>query len=316
MSEGLIEVRVASVADVAPKIREFRFTPVAEALPPFSPGAHVVVEMPGATKTYRNAYSLMSDPFNPENYGIAVRLQDESRGGSVFMHTQVKEGDVLRITPPANLFAPHWAAKKHILLAGGVGITPFMSYLPEMQRRGADYELHYLFRSEQTGAYRDELKKALGERFFSYDSDAGEKCDVRALLAQGAPGTHIYICGPESLIHAVKAEAEAMGVPAGFIHYEEFAAPKPGKPFTVKVASSGQEVAVSADDSMLEALEAAGVEVTNMCRGGVCGQCVTRVLEGTPEHRDDFLSAAEKSRNDCVMPCVSRAVTDSLTLDL
>lgn len=316
MSDDLMEVRVASVTDVAPRIREFRLAPVAEPLPAFSPGAHVVVEMAGADKTYRNAYSLMSDPFNPESYGIAVRLQDQSRGGSVYMHTRVKEGDILRITPPANLFAPYWAAKKHILVAGGVGITPFMSYLPEMQRRGADFELHYLFRGTQTGAYRGQLAEELGERFFSYDSDAGEACDVKTLLARMTPGTHLYICGPESLIQAVQAEAEARGIPAGFIHYEEFAAPRPGKPFTVKLAATGQEVLVDEDSSMLEALEAAGVEVENMCRGGVCGRCVTRVLEGTPEHRDEFLSAEEKSRNDCVMPCVSRAVSDSLTLDL
>lgn len=316
MNDGQIDVRVASVTEVAPKIREFRFVPVNGVLPPFSPGSHVMVEMAGADKTYRNAYSLMSDPFNPENYGIAVRLQDESRGGSVFMHTRVKAGDVLRITPPANLFAPHWAAKKHILLAGGVGITPFMAYLPELKRRAADFELHYLFRSSQTGAYRDELATELGGRFFSYDSDAGVRCDVSELLSQAAPGTHIYICGPESLIDAVKTSAEAFGLPQGMIHYEEFSAPKPGKPFTVNVASSGQEVAVDSDSSMLEALERAGVAVTHMCRGGVCGQCATRVLDGVPEHRDDFLSADEKARNDCVMPCVSRAVTDSLTLDL
>jgi len=191
-----------------------------------------------------------------------------------------------------------------------------MSYLPEMQRRGADFELHYLFRGTQTGAYREQLAAELGERFFSYDSDAGQSCDVKNLLNAMTPGTHLYICGPESLIQAVQAEAETRGIPAGFIHYEEFAAPRPGKPFTVKLAGAGQEVLVDEDSSMLEALEAAGVEVENMCRGGVCGRCVTRVLEGTPEHRDEFLSAEEKSRNDCVMPCVSRAVSDSLTLDL
>ena len=316
MSKSMIPVRVASVRDVAPKIREFRFTAVDQALPAFSAGSHVMVEMQGAEKTYRNAYSLMSDPADISSYGIAVRLQDESRGGSVFMHTQVQEGDVLNIAPPTNLFAPHWAAKKHILIAGGVGITPFMSYLPEMKRRNADFELHYLYRSAQTGAYRQQLSEALGEKYFSYDSDHGQQCIVHQLLAQLSPGAHVYICGPESLIEAVKTEAATLGIPAGIIHYEEFAAPKPGKAFTVSLASSGQQIAVDGESSMLEALEEAGVEVANMCRGGVCGQCVTGVKEGIPEHRDDFLSAAEKASGQCVMPCVSRAVTDSLTLDL
>ena len=312
----MIAVRVTGVSDVAPKIREFRLAAVAEELPPFSPGSHVMVEMAGKDKTYRNAYSLLSDPFNPQHYAIAVRLQDESRGGSVFMHTQVKEGDVLHISPPANLFAPLWQAKKHILIAGGVGITPFLSYLPELKRRAADFELHYCFRSSQTGAYRDALAQQLGERLHAYDSDNGQRCDIAALLRQNLPGTHVYICGPQSLISAVKDEAAAQGIPPAFIHAEEFSAPKPGKPFTVKLAASGREIAVASESSLLEALEQAGVAVHNMCRGGVCGQCVTRVTDGVPEHRDDFLSAAEKAGNDCVMPCVSRALSASLTLDL
>ena len=316
MSNQMIAVRVTAVNDVAPKIREFCLAAVDESLPPFSAGSHVMVEMAGENKTYRNAYSLMSDPADTSAYHIAVRLQDESRGGSVFMHTQVKEGDVLKITPPANLFAPHWAAKKHILIAGGVGITPFMSYLPELQRRNADFELHYLYRSNQTGAYRQKLADDLGERFFSYDSDNGQLCVVQQLLSTLTPGTHVYICGPDTLIDAVKNEAAALGIPAGIIHYEEFAAPKPGKPFLVNLAKTDKQVVVDSESSMLEALEAAGVEVANMCRGGVCGQCVTKVTDGIPEHRDDFLSADEKNSNQCVMPCVSRAVSDSLTLDL
>lgn len=312
----MIPVRVTRVSEVAPKIREFRLAAVGEELPPFSPGSHVMVEMNGADKTYRNAYSLLSDPFAPQHYAIAVRLQDESRGGSVFMHTRVKEGDVLHISPPANLFAPLWQAKKHILIAGGVGITPFLSYLPALQRRAADFELHYLFRSSQTGAYRNELAQQLGERLHAYDSDAGERCDVRSLLRGNLPGTHVYICGPQSLISAVKDAAAALGIPPAFIHAEEFSAPKPGKPFTVKLAASGQEIAVDAETSMLEALEQAGVAVHNMCRGGVCGQCVTRVKDGVPEHRDEFLSAAEKAGNNCVMPCVSRALSDTLVLEL
>lgn len=315
MNDGMIPVRVTAVADVAPKIREFRLAALSGELPPFSPGSHVVVEMPAAGKTCRNAYSLLSDPEQPQQYGIAVRLQDESRGGSEYMHHQVRTGDVLRITPPANLFAPHWRARRHLLIAGGVGITPFLSYLPELQRRGADFELHYLFRSSQTGAYRTQLQAQLGEHFFAYDSDHDQRGDVAAILQRGTPGTHVYICGPQSLISAVNDAAATLGIAADYIHYEEFAAPKPGKPFRVQL-KNGQEITVPEDSSMLEALEAAGVQVTNMCRGGVCGQCVTRVTDGVPEHRDDFLSTAEKARNDCVMPCVSRALSASLTVDL
>lgn len=316
MSTDQIKVRVEAIAQVAPLIREFTLTAVKGRLYPFSPGSHVVVEMPGEQKTYRNAYSLLSDSYDASAYRIAVRLQDNSRGGSVFMHQQVKEGDELLITPPANLFMPDWNAKKHVLLAAGVGITPFMSYLPEMQRRQADFELHYLFRSKQTGAYQLELAEQLGKRFFSYDSDQSQRCNISELLADRPLGTHIYICGPEALIKDVQSVADQLGWPDSVIHFEEFAAPKPGKPFTVELKSTGKTVQVGESESLLEALEAADVAVPSLCRGGVCGQCATPVAEGEIEHRDSFLSAEEKARQDCVMPCVSRAHSDRLVLDI
>lgn len=316
MSADQTKVKVAAVVQVAPMIREFTLTAVTGHLYPFSPGSHVVVEMPGKQKTYRNAYSLLSDPHDTSEYRIAVRLQDHSRGGSVFMHQEVKEGDELLITPPANLFIPDWSAKKHILLAAGVGITPFMSYLPAMARRQADFELHYLFRSKQTGAYQRELAEQLGKRFFSYDSDQSQRCNISELLADRPLGTHIYICGPEALIKDVQAVADELGWPDKVIHFEEFAAPKPGKPFMVELKSTGKTVKVGESESLLEALEAAEITVPNLCRGGVCGQCATPVTEGEIEHRDNFLSADEKARQDCVMPCVSRAHSDRLVLDI
>lgn len=316
MSLDAITVDVLQIHDVAPTIREFTLAATCGELPAFSPGSHVVVAMEGEDKTYRNAYSLLSPSSDTSAYKIAVRLQDESRGGSQFMHTQVSVGDQLSISPPANLFAPHWRAKKHILVAGGVGITPFLSYLPELQRRGANFELHYLYRSSQTGAYREELSESLGNQFFHYDSINGERCDIAALMAERHSGTHIYICGPESLIKTVKEVAKRSGWPGSHIHYEEFAAPKPGKPFTAELSQSGKTIDVPGDTSLLEALEQADVPIPNLCRGGVCGQCITPVVDGNIEHRDQFLSDAEKAGQRCVMPCVSRASGDRLVLDI
>jgi ferredoxin-NADP reductase len=316
MSSDQIKVRVQSVKQVAPMIREFSFKAQSGDLFPFSPGSHVVVEMQGPEKTYRNAYSLISDPNHPAEYKIAVRLEDESRGGSVFMHQQVQPGDELLISPPANLFSPDWRAKKHVLIAGGVGITPFMSYLPELKRRKANFELHYLFRSKQTGAYKESLAEDLGDQFFSYDADSSKRCNVTNILTGCSLGTHIYVCGPQKLIQAVQSTAEEMGWPKGVIHVEEFAAPKPGKAFTVELKSTHAVIEVSETESLLEALEAADIEVPHLCRGGVCGRCLTGVTEGQVEHRDGFLSAEEKAGNDCIMPCVSRAKSDRLVLDI
>ncbi|WP_221794087.1 PDR/VanB family oxidoreductase [Oceanobacter mangrovi] len=313
------QVKVVAIRDVAPTIREFTLQGINGELTPFSPGAHVVVAMPGETaegkaKTWKNAYSLLSDPRDSSTYKIAVRLQDQSRGGSVFMHTRVSEGDILEITPPANLFAPYWRAQKHLLIAGGVGITPFMSYLPELQRAGANFELHYSYRGNQTGAYAAELQQQLGDQVRCYDADAGERLQLAELLKQQPRGTHIYVCGPELLLDGVRQNAALLGYPDSLIHFEEFAAPQPGEPFSVTLESSGQKVDVGADESLLEALEASGVKVPNLCRGGVCGQCVTKLVDGEAEHRDAFLDDGE--RQSCIMPCVSRAKSKGLVLGL
>ncbi len=315
MSIDSIAVRVAAIEPVAPLIREFRLEAVEGGLPPFSPGSHIQVAMPGEVREIRNAYSLCSDPADTTGYTIAVRLQENSRGGSQFMHTRVRVGDRLSITPPANFFAPVWQARKHLLVAGGVGITPFISYLHELERQNAEFELHHLYRGTQTGAYCARLQQ-LGTKYFGYDSDNEVFCDLNQLLSNREPGTHVYICGPEPLIEGVCATARELGWPDSLIHYEAFAAPEPGEPFKAQLARSGKAVEVGSDESLLEALEREGVTVPNLCRGGVCGQCATQVVDGAVEHRDDFLSADEKASGTCIMPCVSRAAGNHLTLDL
>lgn len=311
-----INVKVKSVDIVAPMIREYTLVAMEGNLTPFSPGSHVTVEMKGEDKIYRNAYSLLSDSLDTSAYRIAVRLQEDSRGGSIFMHEQVHEGDELNIKPPANMFAPYWGARKHLLLAGGIGITPFMSYLPEMSRRENEVEVHYLYRGKQTGAYKDNLKETLGTKFHSYDSDLEERCDLEGVLAAQPLGTHIYVCGPASLTEATIDIASKMGIPQSVIHTEEFAAPKPGKPFTVEIKSSGKLVAVDSEESLLEALEKADVNIPSLCRGGVCGQCVCKVAAGEVEHRDKFLSDEEKAKGSLIMPCVSRSQSERLVLDI
>jgi ferredoxin-NADP reductase len=310
-----LRVRVACVETVTPAIK--RFTLIAAdggELPRFSAGSHVVVHMVGKGRVYRNAYSLMGDPADRRRYCIGVRRQEQSRGGSVFMHEQVGEGDLLEISPPANLFALDRLAAKHLLIAGGIGITPFMSYLGELDTLPARFELHYAFRSKEHAAFADELATRLDERLHLYDAQRNEVVRPESLLADQPLGTHVYVCGPQGLIRAVVEAARGQGWPDSHIHFEQFSAPQPGSAFRVRCARSGRVIEVDSDVSLLDALEGAGISVPSMCRGGVCGQCETALLDGEAEHRDSFLPAAERSRK--IMPCVSRARSAGLVLDL
>lgn len=312
---ALLDVKVTAVRQLTPVIREFTFEASEGQLPGFSSGSHVQVLMPLGERTLRNAYSLLGDPADSSCYRIAVRLQDDSRGGSRYMHERVTEGDRLQLSRPHNLFPLHSQARHHILVAGGIGITPFMAYIAELQARGASFELHYAFRGRLTDAYVEELAERLGDRLHAYDSSAGKRLDLAALLAGQQLGTHLYACGPHRLLDGLREQARALGWADSRVHWEAFAAPEPGLPFRVELARSGRHIEVPADLSLLEALEAAGVELPNLCRGGVCGQCATRYLAGAVEHRDHYLD--EGQRADWLMPCVSRGgCASSLLLDL
>ena len=312
---AMIEVQVTAVRQLTPVVREFSFAALDGTLPGFSCGSHVQVVLPIEGRTLRNAYSLLGDPRETGVYRIAVRLQETSRGGSRYLHEQVRVGDRLQIGAPSNLFALHSQARHHILVAGGIGITPFMAYLAELEAQGASFELHYAYRSGLTDAYAAELRERLGERFHGYDAAAGQRLDCTSLFADKPLGSHLYVCGPQRLLDELKVLAAAHGWSAGRLHWEAFAAPEPGQPFTVELARSGQRLQVPGDHSLLEALEAVGVEVPNQCRGGVCGQCTTRYLSGDVEHRDHYLD--EQQRGAALMPCVSRGgCSGTLLLDL
>lgn len=312
---AMIEVQVTAVRQLTPVVREFSFAALDGTLPGFSCGSHVQVVLPIEGRTLCNAYSLLGDPRETGVYRIAVRLQETSRGGSRYLHEQVRVGDRLQIGAPSNLFALHSQARHHILVAGGIGITPFMAYLAELEAQGASFELHYAYRSGLTDAYAAELRERLGERFHGYDAAAGQRLDCTSLFAGKPLGSHLYVCGPQGLLDELKVLAAAHGWSAGRLHWEAFAAPEPGQPFTVELARSGQRLQVPGDHSLLEALEAVGVEVPNLCRGGVCGQCTTRYLSGEVEHRDHYLD--EQQRGAALMPCVSRGgCSGTLLLDL
>ena len=314
-----LNVIVSEVEDVTEVIKHF--TLVNEdggPLPRFSGGSHVVVSMNIDGRIHRNPYSLMGSTANNESYHISVRKQENSRGGSVFMHEEVKPGTRLEITYPTNLFPISKLGHRHILIAGGIGITPFMSQISDLNRLGLDYELHYAFRSPEHGAFREQLKEMCGDRVHFYVDSEGERLDIRTLLNQQPLGTHVYTCGPEPMVMAVHLNAEMNGWPENHVHSEQFTAPPVGDEFAVELELSGTELTVPGDMSMLEALEEAGANPSFLCRGGACGQCELEVVscDGVLIHNDHYLSDHEKAENKSIMPCVSRAKCSKLVVNL
>ena len=314
-----IAVEVTAVDQVTPLIKHFTLAPIdGGRLPAFSGGSHIIVVMRRASRVHRNPYSLMSPPGRLESYEISVRRMEESRGGSHFMHDEVRVGSRLEIAHPVNLFGLDKIARKHVLIAGGIGITPFMAQLQDLHAANVPYELHYSVRAPEHAAFRDQLMEQEGDRLRMYFSSANDRIDFDTLLSSQPLGTHVYVCGPAGMIERVIGTARACGWSESHIHWEQFSAPPVGDAFDVFLARSKLEVHVLADQSLLESIEAAGVDVPYLCRGGVCGFCHTKVveIEGELIHNDHFLSAEEKASGKFMMPCVSRARCTNLVLDL
>jgi len=318
-----LQVRVTRIERVTPLIKRFTLEATdGGPLPPFTGGSHIIVQMQDGERRYSNAYSLMGSPDELGCYQIGVRREESSKGGSAFLHDRVAEGDALTITTPNNLFALSGEARHHVLIAGGIGITPFMSQMHELRKCGASHELHYAYRAEAHGAFRDELAVLSGQSgaggvHFYVDSQ-GQKLDLDGLLRGMESGAHVYVCGPVPLIGAVRDAAQAAGVAPECVHWEQFAAQvQSGDSFSVVLARSGKTVEVAAGESILKAIEReSAAEVECLCREGVCGTCETRILEGEAEHFDQYLSDAEKRAQRTLMICVSRAKGSKLVLDL
>jgi vanillate monooxygenase ferredoxin subunit len=290
------------------------------ALPAFSAGSHIDVELPGGIT---RQYSLCNDPSEGHRYLLGVLKDPATRGGSRTMHEVVKEGDTLRISTPKNHFALAHDASRHLLLAGGIGVTPILCMAERLAVLGGEFEMHYCTRSKERTAFVERIgASSFADKVnFHFDDGAPEqKLDVGGLLATPQPSTHLYVCGPKGFMSAVLDSARAMGWPEAHLHYEFFSADvvKSGTDgsFEVKLASSGQLVVVASNQTVVQALAAAGVEVPVSCEQGVCGTCLTRVLQGIPDHRDLYLSPDEQAKNDQFTPCCSRSLSPLLVLDL
>ena len=311
-----IPVEVSVIEQVTPLIKQFTLCPVSGALPPFAGGCHVIVVMHGKDRTFRNPYSLVSSPRDLSSYQIAVRRHDQGRGGSLFMHQQVQVGTRLEVAHPVNLFPLAKLARKHILIAGGVGITPMMAMIDDLRSGLVPWELHYGVRSPEHDYFGQKLRALDGNRINLY-YDSAAALDFGRVLADQPLGTHVYTCGSVGMIDDVASAAKRAGWAASHIHSERFTVPPVGAPFEVYLARSKLTVNVPSERSLLESIEAAGVDARYLCRGGVCGQCETDVIEldGELLHNDHWLSGDEKASGKKIMPCVSRARCTRLVLD-
>jgi len=288
-------------------------------LTPFSAGSHIDVQI--APDLVRQ-YSLCNDPREPHRYLIAALRDPNSRGGSVALHDTVHEGDVIQISDPKNHF-PLIHAKRTLLFAGGIGITPLLCMAERLAHIGADFELHYCTRSRERTAFYNRLAGSpfASRVHFHFDSGSPEqKLDLAKVLAAPLPEIHIYVCGPTGFIDHVINTANSCGWPSDQIHMEYFgAAPKDtigDTAFRVKIASSGKEYTIPADKTVVQALQDHGIDIPVSCEQGVCGTCITRLLDGTPDHRDLYFNDEEHAKNDQFTPCCSRSKSKTLLLDL
>ncbi len=321
---ALLRVRVQRKVIEAQEICSFEL--VAEdgaALPPFTAGAHVEVQLPFVRAGLARPYSLCNSALESHRYQIAVLKEPASRGGSKAMHDTVQEGMTLEIRPPRNQFALAPGASQHLLIAGGIGVTPLLSMAESLSDAGSAFELHYAVRSQERLAFAQRLARSpFADRVHLHvdNGPPAQRLNLQAVLASPAPGRHLYVCGPAGFMDTVLASAASAGWQQDCVHLERFGAepvlPGGDAAFEVQIASSGRLIAVRADESVLQALCAAGIDIPSSCEQGVCGTCLTRVTAGVPDHRDQYLLPEEQAANDQFLPCCSRARTQRLVLDL
>ena len=320
LGAGPLPLVIGGLRDLAPRVRSFELRRAdGGELPAIAPGAHLDVPVRlanGVASTRR--YSLMAVPDRRDAWEIAVLREEKGSGGSAGAHRDYRLGLVLNAAMPGNDFSMHGDARPAVLVAGGIGITPLRAMARALAAEGRDFHLHYAGRSAVDMAYREELSLALGPRFTAHESSEGRRLDLARLFDDAPAGAVFYFCGPPRLLEAARAIGTSRGVDAGRIRTESFvAAPRAGdRAVELELRRSGRTLRVPATQSLLDAVNEAGVAVASGCRTGTCGTCATKVLEGVPEHRDQVLSPAERERAGLMCPCVSRAASDRLVLDL
>ena len=320
MLDGRFSVRLSSREELTEHITAFDLVDLEKReLPRYAAGAHIEVDVrPGLIRRY----SLCGDPADSRTYRIAVLRDPRSRGGSATIHENWKPDEVITISTPRNNFALLSAPASIVLFAGGIGITPILSMAYELAQQERTFAVHYAARSQSLMAFHRVFAGGrFGQNinFYFDDGSPDERFDPVRILEASPKDAHIYVCGPAGFNAAMAKAALQAGFASRQFHLEAFSAPKPAegeKEFTVELASTGRRVLVPADRTIVEALDGDGVFVPSMCRQGICGMCITNVLKGDVEHRDDFLTQDERARGNVFLPCCSRSAGGLLVLDI
>jgi vanillate O-demethylase ferredoxin subunit len=299
----------------APSIVSYDLRPIeGDALPPFNAGAHIDLALPNGLV---RSYSLLNPQAERYRYVIAVQKDRSSRGGSKWVHENLRAGDVLSVSAPRNNFPLNETAKKSIFIAGGIGITPILSMIERLSAIGRDWELVYCTRTRASTPF-SVLLAAMTEVRFNFDGEPGGKLlDIAALVKVAPANAHFYCCGPIPMLDAFEQATQELERER--VHVEYFTAKEPPAVeggFTVVLAKSGHELPVPPGKTILDTLRDAGLDMRFSCTEGVCGTCETRVLEGVPDHRDRILTDAERAANKKMMICCSGSKSERLVLDL
>ncbi|MEK8047926.1 PDR/VanB family oxidoreductase [Ideonella margarita] len=289
-----------------------------EHLPPFQAGDHIDVHLPGGLV---RPYSLCNSPTEADRYELGVLDAPQSRGGSRAVHLGLRAGQTLQISAPRHQFSLAPQAAHHLLMAGGIGITPLLSMAHALHAQGASFKLHLAVRSRSRAPYLERLAQLpwAASVALHFDDEPETRLDLAREVAEAPAGSHIYTCGPQGFMQAVLGAAEAAGWGADRRHQESFAAAAPeagDQPFELELSRSGRIITVAADQTAARALTDAGVFLATSCEQGVCGTCLTVVLAGEPDHRDQYLTPEEQAANDQFLPCCSRAKGGRLVIDL
>lgn len=311
---------VKAVVEEAKGIRSYELvSPNAEPLPAIEAGAHLALHLKNG---FTRHYSLFNEPGESNSYQIAVLNDPSSRGGSAFIHREISEGDFVSISGPRNNFPVSSDTKTAMLIAGGIGVTPIISMARFFHKAGIPFQFHYCAKTAAEAAFVELLKNNEPYResvIFHFDQgDPSQGINLKQVLDPHVDGLHLYCCGPNGLMNAV--EDASSHWPQETVHFERFKAEASGKQensaFKVVLSRSNVELVVPEDKTIMQVMRENGIASESLCEEGICGSCLTDVLSGKPEHRDQILTDEEKAACDVIAICCSRAKTDTLVLDI
>jgi ferredoxin-NADP reductase len=315
-----IQARISAICHEADGIVTLELRPVdGPEFPAFSPGAHIDLRL---TNAMVRSYSLCNDSQECYRYVVGVLKDSKSRGGSRFVHENLRVNDVLEISAPRNHFPLHEEARHTVLFAGGIGVTPLLCMARRLKKLGRSVEMVYACRSRSNAAFLLAIQELQIPVTLHFDDEAGGPPDLRGLLSRRVPDveTHHYACGPTVMLDAFERICSDLHHPHAHIErfsaVEHAAAPDARSSFIVELCRSGTTFEVTPAKSLYRNLLERKIDVPFSCSEGICGSCETRVLEGEPDHRDSVLTPEQRAANRVMLPCVSGCRTERLLLDL